>query len=132
MILIDTSVLIDFFKGKKNEKTKRLEEAIENQTPFGICNLIYQEVLQGAKNEKEFEKLKEYLSTQKFYELKNGKASYEKAAEIYFQCRKQGVTIKSTIDILIAQICLENKLVLLHNDEDYVNIGKVIKEFKQY
>jgi len=84
MILVDTSVLIDFFKGNTNEKVEKFEGVLTNKIPFGITHLIYQEILQGAKNEKEFELLKEYLSTQPFYELTKGKKSYEEAALLYF------------------------------------------------
>jgi len=54
MILVDTSVLIDFFKGNTNEKVEKFEWILKNKIPFGITHLIYQEILQGAKDEKEF------------------------------------------------------------------------------
>ncbi|WP_200773541.1 PIN domain-containing protein [Thermosipho atlanticus] len=79
MILVDISVLIAFLKGIDNEKTKKFEYILDRNIPFGINKFIYQEILQGAKNEKEFNKLKEYLDTQTFYELNNGKKSFENA-----------------------------------------------------
>jgi predicted nucleic acid-binding protein len=88
--------------------------------------------LQGAKSDKEFAQLKEYLDTLKFYNLYNGKKSFENAASIYVRCRKSGVTIRSTIDLLIAQTAIENDLSLLHNDNDYANMAKVILELKLY
>lgn len=69
MILVDTSIIISFLKGIVNEKTNKFNDILDKNIPFGINNVIYQEVLQGAKNEKEFEILQKYLSTQKFYEL---------------------------------------------------------------
>lgn len=86
---------------------------------------MYQEVLQVGKDEREFKLLKEYLSTQRFYDLKNGKESYEKAAELYFKCKKKGINIRSTIDVIIAQIAIENNLFLLHNDKDFSQIALV-------
>ena len=65
MYLIDTSVLIDFFKGKETKQTQKLEKIILHQIPFRISAFTYQELLQGAKDKKEFDKLKKYLSTQK-------------------------------------------------------------------
>ncbi|MCP5062052.1 MAG: PIN domain nuclease [Ignavibacteriae bacterium] len=126
MILVDTSVLIDFFKGKDTYSTKKLTDIIDQNIPFGICSLVYLELLQGAKNEKEFEFLNEYLSTQIFYNLNDIKKSYLEASKIKLKCSKKGITIRSTIDLLIAQIAIENNLFLLHNDKDFNNIAKVV------
>lgn len=130
MVLIDTSVLISFFKKEENEKSARFEYIIANQIPFGICRLIYQEILQGSRTDKEFELLKKYLSSQRFYELLYGLQSIEQAASINLECRKNGITVRSTIDLLIVEIVLENKLMLLHNDNDFDHISKVIKDLK--
>jgi predicted nucleic acid-binding protein len=132
MILVDTSVMINFFKGKNNDKVSKLIYLVNNKIPFGICNTVYLELLQGTKTEKEFNLLKEYLSTQVFYELKNGLASYEAAASNYRLCRKNGITIRSTIDLLIAQITIENDLLLLHDDNDFTALSKFIKGLKEY
>ncbi len=80
MILVDTSVLIDFFKGKKNKPSEKFKDILKRGIPFGITSLIYQEVLQGAKAEDEYQNLKEYLETQIFYSPKDRVTSYEKAA----------------------------------------------------
>ena len=132
MILVDTSVLISYFKGQENEATEKFEKVLVNNIPFGINKYIYQELLQGVSNEKDFKKLKEYLETQKFYDLKNGLNSYEESAKLYYQCRKSGVTIRSTIDLIIAQTAIENNLLLLHNDNDFTNMTKIITELKIY
>ena len=83
MILVDTSVLISYFKGQENESTKKFEKILTNNIPFGINKFIYQELLKGVSSEKDFNKLKEYLETQKFYDLKNGLNSYEESARLY-------------------------------------------------
>jgi predicted nucleic acid-binding protein len=132
MILVDTSVLIDFFKGTENNKTALFDKILENGIPYGICSYTYQELLQGSKTVKEFDKLKEYLETLIFYHLRSEKESFEKAASVYIQCRKKGITIRSSIDLLIAQIAIENRLYLLHNDIDFDNINKVIPELNIY
>lgn len=132
MVLVDTSVLISFFKGIENEKTAKFENIILNNIPFGINSFIYQEVLQGASSEKEFNKLKEFLGSQKFYRLSSEKNSFEEASKIYFLCRKNGITIRSTIDTIIAQTALENELFLLHDDKDFDNMSKIIKSIKFY
>jgi predicted nucleic acid-binding protein len=132
MILVDTSVLIDYFKGIDSRPAKLLDELVENGIPYGINDFVFQELLQGSRTINEFNTLKDYLETIPFYNLQNGKESYEKAAFMNFQCRKNGITVRSTIDLLIAEIAIENNLLLLHNDGDFDNIGKVIKELKIY
>jgi predicted nucleic acid-binding protein len=132
MVLVDTSVLISYLKGQDNEPCKKLDYIIENKIPFGINSFIYQEILQGSRDKKEFDELKEYLGSLRFYELKYGKESYEKAAYMYFQCRKSGLTIRSTVDLLIAETAIENEIFLLEDDNDYKSVSKVIKELKLY
>jgi predicted nucleic acid-binding protein len=126
VVLVDTSVLIDYLAGKDNRPVLRFQHILDNNIPFGINSFIYQEVLQGVKTEKDFSQVKEYLDTQKFYSLNDIKDSYAAAAKIYFQCRKKGITISSTIDCLIIQTALEHDLFLLHNDGDFDNARKVV------
>jgi len=132
MILLDTSVLIDYFKGIDSKPAKLLDELLENAVPYGINDFVFQELLQGSRTMDEFKNLKDYLETIPFYNLQHGKESYENAAFINFQCRKNGITVRSTIDLLIAEIAIENNLLLLHNDADFNNISKVIKELRIY
>src|SRR4030042_1071857 len=127
MILVDTSVLIDFFKGRKNNPCQKFELILNQGLPFGINSFIFQEVLQGAKSDKEFKTLKKYLETQRFYNLNDPVESFAKAARIYFDCQKKGITIRSTIDCLIAQTALEHDLFLLHNDTDFDAMTAVIR-----
>ena len=127
MILVDTSVLIDLFKGASNGPANRMREVLGHQIPFGITSVIYQEVLQGAKSDKEYNLLRDYLSSQRFFHPQDAVKTYEDAARIYFSCRKKGVTIRNTIDCLIAQIALEQDLALLHNDRDFDAMAPIIK-----
>jgi hypothetical protein len=111
--------------GKDNKGTKMFHQILERGIPFGIHHVIYMEVLQGAKTEKDYKTLKRYLDTQTFYNLKKGKESYAEAAKMYFKLRKGGMTVKSTMDCLIAQVAIENDLFLLHGDKDFMRIGKM-------
>ena len=125
MYLIDTSILVDFLKGKENIKTQKFEEILLHNIPFSLSAFTYQEVLQGARDVVEYEKLNAYLSTQKIlYPLES---SYERSAKIFFECRKKGITIRSTIDTLIASTAIEHNLILLHNDRDFDYMAKVIE-----
>lgn len=130
MILIDTSVMIDFLKGNDNKKTRLFDEILRRDIPYGFSSYTYQEILQGARDENEFNKLKSYFSTQKIYFLTNKIYTYEKAAKLFFTLRKKGRTTRSTIDILIALTAIENNLLLLHNDRDFDIMSEVIDTIK--
>jgi len=126
MILVDTSIMIDFFKGVKNNYVSCFKDIINKQIPFGITSIVYQEILQGAKNKKEYKLLNEYLNCQRFFHPKHPVSTYEKAAGIYFLCRKKGITVRSTIDCIIAQIAIEHNLLLLQNDKDFIHMAPII------
>jgi hypothetical protein len=66
-----------------------MDYIIDNYIPYGICNYVYQELLQGSKNSREYELLKEYLNTLPFYELRYGKQSFENAALMFINCKKK-------------------------------------------
>jgi predicted nucleic acid-binding protein len=70
MILVDTSVFINYFKGVENESTLKLDKILSENITFGINNFIFQELLQGSSNENEFNTLFKYLTVQTFYSLK--------------------------------------------------------------
>jgi predicted nucleic acid-binding protein len=132
VIIVDTSVLIGYFKGIKTSPYDKMDFIIDNDIPYGINTHIYLELLQGSRNESEYNILKEYLNTLPFYELKYGKKSYENAALLNIKCRAHGITIRSTIDLIIAEMALENNLYILHNDNDYTNMAKIIAGLKIY
>jgi predicted nucleic acid-binding protein len=131
MYLVDTSVWVDYINGKDSPVVEFLDTLLLTPMAVGITDLIYMEILQGAKSEAAFNKLKRYFSTQIFYGFADPQNSYEAAAFIYFSCRRQGITVRSSIDCLIAQCALENELILLHHDKDYKNLEKVIPQLRQ-
>ena len=116
---------VDYLREIDNLPTQFFKNILNQKCMFGITAVIYQEILQGASTKKDFEKLSTYLSSQKFYNPKDPILTYQKAAQIYFNCRNEEITIRSTIDCLIAQIAIEHGLVLVHNDKDYIYISKV-------
>jgi len=126
VVLVDTSVMIDYLRGVGSEPAGRFQYLLDNNIVFGINSFIYMEVLQGVKSEKDFLKVRQYLDTQRFYGLKDKRESYAAAARLYYDCRKKGLTINSTIDCLIAQTAMENDLFLLHNDSDFDRISRVV------
>jgi predicted nucleic acid-binding protein len=132
VILVDTSVLIDYLKGVSNSGVAKFEAILSKKIPWGITSFIYQEILQGAASEKEFLVLKEYLDTQTFYELQGGRESFAAAAKIYCRCRRNGITVNGTIVLLIVQTALENGLALLHHDRDYTHLKKIVADLMIY
>ncbi len=125
MILVDSSVLIDFLEGRENAPVNRFIEVLDHDIPFGISPLTILEVLQGAATEKDFATLREYLGSQTVYDLTGGLESYAEAAKIFFALRKKGMSVGSSMDCLIAQTAIEHALSLLHNDSDFDRIAKV-------
>lgn len=130
MYLVDTSVWIGYLSQEDTEGTRLFEEILDRDYPFGITPEIYQEVLQGAASEKDFEQLAEYLGTQRFYLPENEIESRKEAARLYFRCRRSGVTVRSTIDCIIARVSIEHDLLLLHDDKDFLNMAEVIPEIQ--
>lgn len=126
MILVDTSIWIDFFNGSDSIFKRKLHQLIE-EDDLCISDLILMEILQGIKLETDFQKVKEHLLSFPVFALKST-ASYIKAANIYRECRKKGVTVRKSIDCIIAQTAIENKLLLFHNDKDFDLIASVIKD----
>jgi predicted nucleic acid-binding protein len=123
-------VLIDFLKGTRNHRTNLFEAVLKQNLPFGIASYTYQEVLQGARDRQEYDRLQEYLSTQKIYFLPETIEAYKNAARLFFNLRRQGLTIRSTIDVLIARIAIEHNLLLLHNDRDFDAISEKNADLK--
>ena len=124
MILVDSSVLVGYLRGDAGAGVRKLEDIIEKGIVFGISPLVYTEILQGAADEKEYLLLEEYLGGQRFYDLMEGRKSYRAAARMFFDLRRKGVTVRSTIDCLIARTAIENGLYLLHEDADFDRIAR--------
>ena len=117
MILVDSSLWIDYFNGIKNEQTDFLHEGLGAQT-FAIGDLILVEVLQGFKTEKAF-KQANHLFSELFYFDMLGREVALKAASNYRFLRKRGFTIRKTVDVMIATFCIVHEISLLHNDKDF-------------
>ena len=103
LYLVDTSIWIGYLRERESEAVARFSDVLDLGLPFGITGVIYGEVLQGARTPTDFERLKEYTSTQRFYHLRDPIAGYEEAARLYYRCRRSGVTVRSIIDCLIAR-----------------------------
>ncbi len=124
MLVVDTTVWVDYFNGVENPQTNYLD-AILNQTPILIGDLIVTEVLQGFRHDPDFEKVRRMLG--KFMQVDMvGPALAVQSARNYRFLRKKGITVRKTIDSLIATYCIENDHELLHNDSDFDGYEKYL------
>jgi predicted nucleic acid-binding protein len=125
MILVDSSVWIDYFNGKKTSQTNWLDSALGNK-PIIIGDLILTEVLQGFQSENDFRKAKKMLLEFPFMEMVGQNMAIKSAAN-YRLLRKKGVTIRKTIDVMIGTFCIYYHFSLLHDDRDFDPIEKYLK-----
>ena len=119
MLLIDTSVWVKLFR-TNNDFKQTLIETINGRNYY-LSRFTQTELLQGARNEQEWLQLNNYLSTQDYIEPSI--SSWSHAARIYYELRRQGITVRNTIDCLIAASAIEYDLLLLHNDRDFEAIA---------
>ncbi len=120
MVLVDTSVWIDFFAAREERHVKTLEDLILDRRDICICGIILAEILQGIREDAEFKKTSALLANLIFLPMPY--AVYMKSAEIYRNLRKKGITVRKIVDCMIAAVAIENDIPLLHNDRDFIPI----------
>jgi len=117
MILVDSSVWIDYFRGASTAQAEWLDSLLGSE-PLLIGDLVLAEVLQGFQNEREFNRAKQLLTAFETINVVDTGIAIQ-AARNFRILRGHGVTVRKTIDTLIATRCIKNGLVLLHNDKDF-------------
>jgi predicted nucleic acid-binding protein len=117
MILVDSSVWIDYFRGTQTPEADRLD-ALLSIEPVAIGDLILAEVLQGFGSDQDFNQGKNLLASLPMIELVGGDIAIQ-AARNFRILRARGITIRKTIDTLIATSCIEKGLTLLYSDRDF-------------
>lgn len=117
MIVVDSSVWVDFFRGVTTPQTERLDVLLGSQ-PLAVGDLILAEVLQGFSLERDFNQARRLFSALDVITL-GGEEIAVQAARNYRALRAQGVTIRKTIDTIIATRCIEDDHVLLYSDRDF-------------
>lgn len=122
MILIDTSVWILIFKDKSGTEAERVQTWLDGREVV-LTRFNQLELLQGCRDDKEWLLLSSHLEDQTYVEATV--STWQAAARIYFDLRRQGLTVRSPIDCCIAQMALENNLLLLHNDKDFTIINQI-------
>jgi predicted nucleic acid-binding protein len=117
MILVDSSVWIDFFRGTQSSKTRILKQLFQS-TEVSIGDLILTEVLQGFTRDAHFKEAKRLLADFEVIAISDPDIAIA-AANNYRSLRKLGFTVRKTIDTLIATRCIKDDLQLLHSDSDF-------------
>ena len=117
MIFVDSSVWVDYFNGKQSAETDYLDSLLGN-VPIAIGDLVLIEVLQGFKNNSDYKTARELLTSLMVFTLGGEKIAI-KSADNFRLLRKRDVTVRKTIDVLIATFCIEKNLSLLHSDKDF-------------
>lgn len=122
MVLVDSSVWIDWLRRGTRPATRLLDDLID-EDEITFAPVIVQELLQGARGERELAELRAYLTGLPM--LMPSRTTYEDAGRLYARCRWTGVTPRSPHDCLIAQLAIENKVPLLHDDGDFVRLARI-------
>jgi predicted nucleic acid-binding protein len=117
MVIVDSSVWIDYLRGTENSQTRWLDDAVGEES-IGLTSLILCEVLQGVSDEMTFRRFKKDLM--QFDVFDGGSVDLAVAsAENYLTLRRKGFTIRKTMDCLIATFCIQEEYSLLHRDRDF-------------
>ena len=134
-MIINTSVWIDYFNGYDSWQANRLTTAIEDNEQIIIPGIVTTEILLGFKTNAQANKVAELLSA--FGNTQDlTQDDYQQAAQIYRTCRTHGITIRSTIDCLIATLCLRDNKEILSKDRDFSMIAQhfpltIIQKFRK-
>lgn len=117
MILVDSSVWIDYFRGASSPQTEKLD-ALLGTEPIVMGDLILVEVLQGFVSDRDFRQARKLLSSLEMVDV-GGRDIAVQAAENFRALRALGITVRKTIDTVIATRCIESRLTLLYSDRDF-------------
>ncbi len=125
MIVVDSSVWIDYFNGNINSQTDWLDNALGTE-PIIIGDIILAEVLQGFQSDKDFRTAQKLLHGFQCMDMV-GQDIAVKSAMNYRSLRQKGITVRKTIDVMIGTFCIHHKFSLIHNDKDFDPIEKHLK-----
>ena len=131
MYLVDTSVWVDYIRGRDRFHVRFLRDLLSNPLAVSITPLICMEILQGARDPASYDRLHSYFGGQRFVDFDRPLDGHAAAARLYLDCRRRGVTVRSSLDCLIAQCAIESDLTLFHHDRDFRNIASVVPSLKE-
>jgi predicted nucleic acid-binding protein len=117
MVLVDTTVWIDFFGGKSTLEVHELERLLREGEDICTCGVILTEVLQGIREDADYRRTRSRFDA--FLLLPMNRQTFLAAADMYRSLRRRGVTIRKTVDCMIAAVAMEHDAALLHHDRDF-------------
>ncbi|MBQ0798123.1 MAG: PIN domain nuclease [Porticoccaceae bacterium] len=117
MIVVDSSIWIDYFTGVDSEQTNTLDNTL-GLKPVAIGDLILTEVLQGFRHDKDYKAARTLFEGVTIFEMLGTEMAL-KSADNFRALRKKGITVRKTADVIIASFCIEKKLPLLFSDKDF-------------
>ena len=117
MIFVDSSVWIDYFNGNTSPEVDKLDSLLGTE-PISTGDLILAEILQGFRNDKDYKTAKNLLTSLTIFNMLDTNLAI-KSADNFRALRKKGITVRKTVDTIIATFCIQNKLSLLHADKDF-------------
>lgn len=118
MIVVDTSIWIDFFRGKSTRKVDQFVTLVEDDAGIAITDVVLTEILQGLRSESDVRKVERRLALFDILRL-DDLDDFRRAAALYRGARRKGVTIRRTLDCLIASVCIREAVPILHADADF-------------
>lgn len=124
MIVADTSAWIDYVRGIDAPHTNLLDYELDHNRII-TGDLIITEFLQGFRNEKEYQAAKEIMESLEYHDFVGKKIALQSAKNFRI-LRRSGITVRKTIDVIIATFCIENGFELLHNDRDFDSMEKIL------
>jgi hypothetical protein len=134
MVLVDTTVWIDFLAAKPTREVAELERFLNEEKDICTCGIILTEILQGIREDEDYQRTLSRFDT--FLFLPMNRQGFVRAAQLYRSLRRRGITIRKPVDCMIASVAIEHNIALLHNDRDFDPIEthcglKVIKISKK-
>jgi predicted nucleic acid-binding protein len=117
MVLVDTTVWIDFFAAKSTPEVAELERLLNEEGDICTCGILLTEVLQGIREDEDYQRTLSRFDT--FLFLPMNRQAFVRAAGLYRSLRRRGVTIRKPVDCMIASVAIEHDVALLHNDRDF-------------
>lgn len=131
MLLVDSSVWIDWLRGSDTDAVRFVQER-ESHEELALTQMIYLEVLQGVRSDRQHAACLRVLGAQTLLQPLDALETFESAAQLYRLARKRGFTIRRSVDCLIASIALEQGAMLVHNDRDFLALAQVANALVVY
>ena len=117
MMIVDTTVWVDFFRGRAGPHVDMLESALSEGQDICICGVILTETLQGIRRDEDYARTARLLDDLLF--LPMTRETFVRAADVYRALRRKGITVRKPVDCMIASVAIEHGVPLLHHDRDF-------------